>query len=83
MFFSWLFQWILLFKIVMEFEMIEEIVNAKNSGRIHKIRKHKRRLSNNNALVIRSSLLKYIKNDKFDTISISGACVETVHEYLK
>ena len=82
MFFSWLFQWILLFKIVMEFEMIE-IVNAKNSGRIHKIRKHKRRLSNNNTLVIRSSLLKYIKNDKFDTISISGACVETVHEYLK
>ena len=67
----------------MEFEMIEEIVNAKNSGRIHKIRKHKRRLSNNNTLVIRSSLLKYIKNDKFDTISISGACVETVHEYLK
>ena len=67
----------------MDFEMIEKLDSVMISGRFYKVRKYTRRSSNNDTLVIGSSLLKYIKNEKFDTISISGARVETVHEYMK
>ena len=71
----------MLFKMNMYCEMTEEWIHPKIGERSYKIRVHTGR--HNNTLVIGSSLLKHITNDKFDTISISGARVETVHDYLK
>ena len=66
----------------MIFEMNEEFINKKINGGSY-IGLHTRRLENSGTLVIGSSLLKHIKNDKFDKISISGARMDTVFECLK
>ena len=67
----------------MTLEMKEEFIKKKMNGKNYNIRLHTRRLENSSTLIIGSSLLRHIKNDQFDTISISGARIETVFEYLK
>ena len=71
------------FKIKMSVEMSEQIFTQEDNGRYYNIRKYTRTNGSNSTLIIGSSLLKHITNDKFDTISISGGRVETIMEFLK